>query len=159
MNGHHVRQENQRHVQGVTQGYGKGKRRKTLSWKMSEKKRAAIYEKSNGRCFYCGAKLSYEIGLDNTMHIDHITPRAKGGRNNIENLNPSCKLCNLSKGKKNLDEYRFYIATKERFKNEPVTLSKDQIEWLAIHYGVDLDIKYIPFFGEKHGSLIQCCNS
>ena len=118
-----------------------------MSWKMSEKKRTAIYEKSNGRCFYCGVKLSYEIGLDNTMHIDHITPRVKGGKNNIENLNPSCKLCNASKGTKSIDEFRFHVARKKRFENEPVVFSREQIEWLAINYGVTLDIKHISFFG------------
>ena len=46
--------------------------------------------KKIGGCFYCGGKFE---------HIDHIVPRSAGGSELLENLVPSCRRCNLRKGK------------------------------------------------------------
>ena len=42
-------------------------------------------------CNHCGAQ-------DRPMHVDHITPRARGGGNEIENLQALCDRCNMRKG-------------------------------------------------------------
>lgn len=49
------------------------------------------------RCFYCGAK--------KPLQIDHIIPRAKGGSDDIENLQLLCARCNRVKGVR-ADKYR-----------------------------------------------------
>ena len=56
------------------------------------KLRVEVYKKYNCKCAYCGKKISYD-----EFHTDHIIPKYKGGRNDIENLNPSCHTCNCVK--------------------------------------------------------------
>jgi 5-methylcytosine-specific restriction endonuclease McrA len=40
-------------------------------------------------CIYCKKPLTLE-----TMTIEHVVPRAKGGKNTIDNLRPACGFCN-----------------------------------------------------------------
>ena len=71
---------------------------------MTNKRRKNVFVKYGGRCYYCGDVLEYE-----DFHMDHIIPKAKGGRGIIENLVPSCCLCNLSKGELTVSEFRTRI--------------------------------------------------
>lgn len=52
------------------------------------------------RCYYC---LNFTLGR--TAHIDHIVALDRGGPHVIGNLCASCPDCNLSKGRKSLDEW------------------------------------------------------
>lgn len=53
------------------------------------------WKMENGaRCVYCGAT--------ETLSVDHIFARNKGGADDVENLVCSCKSCNSSKGKKDM---------------------------------------------------------
>lgn len=54
-------------------------------------------------CLRCGRQ-EPEIELT----IDHVVPLSQGGRNSIENLQPLCRICNLSKHAKTID-YRPYF--------------------------------------------------
>jgi len=45
-------------------------------------------------CCYCGAK--------SDLAVDHLLPRAKGGPHDGDNMVWSCKVCNSSKGKKDV---------------------------------------------------------
>lgn len=49
-------------------------------------------------CLRCGRQ-EPEIELT----IDHVVPLSQGGRNSIENLQPLCRTCNLSKNTKTID--------------------------------------------------------
>jgi len=65
---------------------------KTNSFKSSTKQ--AVWDKTDGTCYYCGRPLKpWE-----TFSIDHVIPKSKGGDDSIENLVPSCRLCNSRKG-------------------------------------------------------------
>ncbi len=56
--------------------------------------RRRVIRRAQGRCEYCG--LSQE-GEEATFHIDHIIPRAAGGRTVPENLALACVSCSLRK--------------------------------------------------------------
>lgn len=57
------------------------------------RRRREVFEKSQGRCFYCGAVLS----LDGKWHIEHQMPRALLGPDELPNLVAACVPCNLTK--------------------------------------------------------------
>lgn len=60
-----------------------------------------IYSKTDGCCHICHSKLIFSNhGLHNAKgawHIDHSIPRAKGGKDHLNNLYPACIYCNIVK--------------------------------------------------------------
>lgn len=54
--------------------------------------RTIIYNKNKGRCAICGRFVPYD-----EFTVDHIIPLAKGGTNELHNLQCACKVCNLIK--------------------------------------------------------------
>ena len=78
-------------------------------WCVDIKKRKMVEEKTGGKCFYCGIKLTKIYFFDergnvvsthHNWHVDHVKPLSKGGTYDIENLVPSCPTCNMKKGAK-----------------------------------------------------------
>lgn len=65
------------------------------------RRRREVFEKSGGRCFYCGKALA----LDGRWHIEHQMPRALMGPDELPNLVASCPPCNLAKRDKTAIEY------------------------------------------------------
>jgi len=63
-----------------------------------------------GLCPYCGIQIGM-IYDSIVMHIDHIIPLSRGGTNLIENLEPICVTCNLSKHDKTKEEYLEWLET------------------------------------------------
>lgn len=64
-------------------------KRKTLS----KKARFEVFKRDEFTCQYCGATPPKVI-----LHVDHITPVAGGGQNDMDNLITSCQPCNQGKG-------------------------------------------------------------
>jgi hypothetical protein len=62
----------------------------TTSSEARRKWRQSIKEKWNHQCAYCGSKES--------LTLDHIVPRTKGGSDRVTNVLCCCKKCNHSKG-------------------------------------------------------------
>lgn len=60
--------------------------------------KAAVYRRDGRECQYCGAN-------DGPFHIDHVIPRIKGGKDELDNLVVACASCNLSKGSKSVAEW------------------------------------------------------
>lgn len=58
---------------------------------MTASLRFSVLHRDGFRCQYCQ-------GMEGPLHVDHITPIAKGGGNGIDNLITSCQRCNLGKG-------------------------------------------------------------
>lgn len=59
--------------------------------------RFSIFERDDFTCQYCGKHPPEVI-----LHLDHIYPVSKGGKNEIENLITSCVDCNLGKSDREL---------------------------------------------------------
>lgn len=70
----------------------------------------AAFLAQNGRCFYCGGKLDLE-----RIHVDHVIPLAKGGRNDGKNIAIVHPECNLKKGARDPLEFVLdFVAKKKR---------------------------------------------
>ena len=52
--------------------------------------RRSVYERDDYRCVFCGEQ--------GDITIDHITARANGGTDDVENLQTLCRPCNSRKG-------------------------------------------------------------
>ena len=58
------------------------------------RRRREIFERSGGRCHYCGVGLE----LAGAWHVEHQLSQALGGDDALANLVASCARCNLRKG-------------------------------------------------------------
>lgn len=65
------------------------------------RRRREVFEKSAGRCFYCGKALT----LNGKWHIEHQMPRALLGPDELPNLVAACPPCNLAKGSRTALEF------------------------------------------------------
>lgn len=72
--------------------------------------RSAIKMKWNYCCAYCGEHRDI-------MTIDHVTPQALGGSDELTNVLCCCEECNKSKGHTLMEEwyYNQYFFTQERY--------------------------------------------
>lgn len=52
------------------------------------------------QCPYCGMPIDIIL-----CTLDHVVPQCQGGSDELENLIPTCKLCNNKRGDEPLDEY------------------------------------------------------
>lgn len=107
-------------------------------------KRSDIWARTDGRCYYCGARLDSETSYT----IDHIVPQSRGGLHSLENVVPACKSCNSAKGTKFLEEFRFYRAMQRFQERAGVAFTPPQVEYLR-SIGVDLDIPVHTFWFER----------
>jgi 5-methylcytosine-specific restriction endonuclease McrA len=65
-------------------------------------------ERQMSLCFYCDKPLRDEQGKWRGTR-DHLTPIARGGTDNIDNIVAACWPCNKKKGNRTLGEYRTYL--------------------------------------------------
>ena len=104
--------------------------------------RVSVYNKYNGRCAYCGRRIEYK-----DMQVDHfIAKRAwnESGCDDIQNLMPSCRMCNHYKRANPLEVFRQYIQ------EIPRKLRNDYIYKVGVVYGnVIENEKPIEFYFEK----------
>ena len=71
---------------------------------MEKKKRQTVYEKYDGCCAYCGRAIEFK-----DMQVDHFVPQRLGGTDDIDNLMPSCRLCNHYKRANKIETFRDMI--------------------------------------------------
>jgi len=111
----------------------------------SFKKIMKIYNKTKGKCWYCGIELDYmNRTAKNGFQVEHANSRS----NDIDNLLPSCSKCNREKASKNVEEFRYWISDK-------YDLNSHQIKKLTDKFGSEFVEKisdalyYVPtFYGE-----------
>lgn len=65
------------------------------------KLRFKILQLYNFTCKYCGRKAP-----DVVLEVDHIHPRSKGGKDNVDNYVVACRECNMGKGDSILKEFK-----------------------------------------------------
>ena len=110
--------------------------------------RQLIFDKYNGRCAYCGVKLTQK-----TFNVDHLIPKRRfdtslpHGTDKTENLNPSCFSCNASKNSLELDMWKEEITKKYD------RLLRDCSRFrLLVRFGLIRKVnKPFKFYFEKHG--------
>jgi uncharacterized protein (TIGR02646 family) len=102
--------------------------------------REQVYRKCNGHCAYCGCELDYK-----DMQVDHVkSVFYYNGTNDIDNLLPSCRMCNFYKSTFTLDEFRKNLESLHE------RLRKPFIYRLALKYGLITERKKdVVFYFEK----------
>lgn len=107
---------------------------------IAQKIRKQVYEKYNRHCAYCGCELKYK-----DMEVDHVIPvYGKDGGNDIDNLLPSCRMCNFYKGIADIEYLRKRLETLHE------RLRKPFIYRLALKYGlIEEHKKKVKFYFEK----------
>lgn len=81
----------------------------------NKSQRREVFNKSNGRCWYCGKRLDFS-----DFHIDHYYPLSLNGSNAHKNLVPACPPCNLKKKDKKPWEWRWKLEEDYGMKLSPV---------------------------------------
>ncbi len=64
--------------------------------------------RSGGRCALCGATKD-----QTTLHVDHIFPRSRGGKNTLDNLQVLCADCNEAKSNRDTTDLRAGLLVAE----------------------------------------------
>jgi hypothetical protein len=76
----------------------------------TEEEKWYIFNKTQGKCRYCGKQLSFENWgkreEKGSWQIDHSTARARGGQDHLNNLFPACIDCNLKKSDASARSFR-----------------------------------------------------
>ena len=72
--------------------------------------RRRIIERDGLYCVYCDEDLS-----DSEIHMDHVIPESQGGTTTYDNLQVTCRKCNLAKGV--LSEHEFSNRLRTRAMN------------------------------------------
>ena len=73
--------------------------------------RQRVIERDGLRCVYCDEDLS-----DAEIHMDHVIPESQGGETTYNNLQVTCRKCNLAKGVLTESEFT------QRLKNRAVNI-------------------------------------
>lgn len=77
--------------------------------------------------------------------MDHFIPQSNGGPTDFNNIVPSCRACNLSKGNLSVEEFRERIFKKTRIQFAP-----EQKEYLqTLGYDLPEQPNDIVFWFEK----------
>lgn len=57
----------------------------------------AVYHRDKGICVLCKKDLTMLVNIESAIHYDHVIPLARGGLNDVTNLQCLCSDCNLKK--------------------------------------------------------------
>ena len=72
---------------------------------VSKTLRTQVYNLAEGHCAICGDFVPYE-----DFTVDHIFPVSKGGKNELSNLQCTCKSCNTMKQNMSKKEFQYKIG-------------------------------------------------
>lgn len=111
--------------------------------RLRKSERMDIYNKTNGRCAYCGFELRYE-----DMQVDHIVPLngwSQKGSDTIDNMLPACRSCNHYKSRSTLEGFRKMVEAM------PDVLMRDSVTYRnAVRFGLVTPSKHqVKFYFEQ----------
>jgi hypothetical protein len=94
--------------------------------------RAAIFNRDNNKCVYCGS--------NQELHLDHVMPKSIFPWHDIYNLVTACKKCNYEKGRRILMEpclsaIMLYLKTANRIFSKDI--ANEYRNRLTEYYTVD----------------------
>ena len=109
-----------------------------------------VFKRDKFTCQYCGVKAPEAI-----LHVDHITPVAAGGTNDVMNLITACYDCNLGKGAKQLADNS--VAEKRRKQADELQDRRELIEMMnEWHKGlVELEEQALERACEYYSKLLR----
>lgn len=123
---------------------------------MNKNTRRQVFDKFGGRCAYCGNQIEYK-----DMQVDHCIPKMLkeplyGGISNdiiehIDNLMPSCRLCNHYKRGATLEGFRELMLTLHE------RIAQNYIVRVGIKYGLISNTH--PFSGKFYFETIKNQNN
>jgi len=90
-----------------------------------------------GKCAYCGiSEADHLEKWDEVIHQEHFIALSKGGEFTHNNIIPSCKKCNASKGSKDFFEWYprqgYYNKNREKFILEYLNYTTEDTQQLAL---------------------------
>lgn len=119
---------------------------------ISKKVRQEVYQKYNGHCAYCGCELEYkDMQVDHIkskyLHTDYVKDMTIDELNSIDNLMPSCRMCNFYKSQGDIEYLR------NRIQDSLVRNLRKPFDYrMALKYGlIEEHIQPIQFYFEKGG--------
>lgn len=115
--------------------------------------RTSVYEKSGGKCWYCGEE------LNKGWHVDHFLPLKRNPdktvknpeNDNFDNLVPACPSCNIMKSDMGIESFRRLISNFVTRLNRDVTVYRH-----AKKYGLIKEFREeVVFWFEKTNSQLN----
>jgi len=67
--------------------------------------RTRLAEAQNWKCCFCGVYMTEVRGKNNSVTVEHVTPKSMGGTDHHDNLAASCNRCNNSRGTKDVTKF------------------------------------------------------
>lgn len=94
----------------------------------TEDEKWLVFQKTDGRCRYCGKLLAYSNhgvnGARGSWHIDHSYPKSKGGADSYDNFWPACIHCNLQKSDGSARAFRNRTRSQRATRQKKAVLSE-----------------------------------
>ncbi|MYS86838.1 HNH endonuclease [Embleya scabrispora] len=78
--------------ESLFESFGQLKRKAPPKWAKN-----AVFFRDRGKCVYCARDLSGLLGTFPNSNYDHVVPLARGGLNDVTNLQLLCESCNAEK--------------------------------------------------------------
>lgn len=72
--------------------------------------RTRLAEAQNWRCCWCGRHVTLERDRRNTVTIEHLVPRSKGGADTFDNCVMACSKCNGKRDIIPIENYYFRLT-------------------------------------------------
>ena len=101
---------------------------------ISTRSRFEVFKRDSFTCQYCG-----KSSPDVILHVDHIKPVSKGGKNDLLNLVTSCADCNMGKSNIELSDDAAIVKQKKQIQelSERAEQVKMMITWRESIMDVD----------------------